>query len=73
MNIADWQQPVKAVQPPSQEHWFGTDNGGRDVFTRTWYGARISLFVGLMAALIDFTIGIIYGGLSGYKGGRTRC
>ncbi|KNE21551.1 ABC transporter permease [Virgibacillus pantothenticus] len=58
-------------QPPSQEHWFGTDNGGRDVFTRTWYGARISLFVGLMAALIDFTIGIIYGGLSGYKGGRT--
>lgn len=58
-------------QPPSSEHWFGTDNGGRDVFTRTWYGARISLFVGLMAALIDFTIGIIYGGLSGYKGGRT--
>ncbi|NWO15066.1 MAG: ABC transporter permease [Virgibacillus sp.] len=58
-------------QPPSLEHWFGTDSGGRDVFTRTWYGARISLFVGLMAALIDFTIGIIYGGLSGYKGGRT--
>ena len=44
---------------------------GRDVFTRTWYGARISLFVGVMAALIDFFIGIIYGGISGYKGGRT--
>src|SRR5699024_9751220 len=46
-------------QPPSKEHWFGTDSHGRDVFTRTWYGARISLFVGLMAALIDFFIGII--------------
>lgn len=56
---------------PSAEHWFGTDEAGRDVFTRTWYGARISLFVGLMAALIDFTIGIIYGGIAGYKGGRT--
>lgn len=55
---------------PSMQHWFGTDEMGRDVFTRTWYGARISLFVGLMAALIDVTIGIIYGGISGYKGGK---
>ena|SRR5699024_9335027 len=58
-------------QPPNADHWFGTDSAGRDVFTRTWYGARISLFVGLMAALIDVTVGIIYGGISGYKGGRT--
>ncbi|TWT03550.1 ABC transporter permease [Planomicrobium sp. CPCC 101079] len=58
-------------QPPSSTHWFGTDESGRDVFTRTWYGARISLFVGLMAALIDFFIGILYGGIAGYKGGRT--
>ncbi|WP_412760527.1 ABC transporter permease [Priestia flexa] len=58
-------------QPPSKEHWFGTDDLGRDVFTRTWYGARISLFVGVMAALIDFIIGVIYGGVAGYKGGRT--
>lgn len=58
-------------KPPSGEHWFGTDSLGRDVFTRTWYGARISLFVGLMAALIDFFVGVIYGGVSGYKGGRT--
>src|SRR5699024_1988259 len=58
-------------QPPSKEHWFGTDSAGRDVFTRTWYGARISLFVGLMAALLDVTVGIIYSGISGYKGGRT--
>lgn len=58
-------------QKPSAAHWFGTDSAGRDVFTRTWYGARISLFVGLMAALIDVSIGIIYGGIAGYKGGRT--
>ncbi|PFA67087.1 diguanylate cyclase [Bacillus sp. AFS015802] len=57
--------------PPSGEHWFGTDDMGRDVFTRTWYGARISLFVGFMAALIDFVIGILYGGIAGYKGGKT--
>ena len=57
--------------PPSSTHWFGTDDKGWDVFTRTWHGARVSLFVGVAAALIDFFIGIIYGGISGYKGGRT--
>jgi dipeptide transport system permease protein len=56
---------------PSAAHWFGTDNLGRDVFTRLWHGARVSLFVGVAAALIDFFIGIIYGGVAGYKGGRT--
>jgi dipeptide transport system permease protein len=65
---ADWPNQNKV---PSAKHWFGTDEAGRDVFTRTAYGARISLFVGVMAALIDFFIGIIYGGISGYKGGRT--
>ncbi|MBP2242439.1 dipeptide transport system permease protein [Cytobacillus eiseniae] len=57
--------------PPSSEHWFGTDELGRDVFSRTWLGARISLFVGAVAALIDFIIGVIYGGVAGYKGGKT--
>ena len=57
--------------PPSSEYWFGTDDLGRDVFTRTAYGARISLFVGLVAALIDFIIGVVYGGIAGYKGGKT--
>ncbi|SFF98276.1 ABC transporter permease [Sporolactobacillus nakayamae] len=56
---------------PSASHWFGTDELGRDVFTRTWYGARISLFVGVVAALVDLLIGVAYGGLSGYIGGKT--
>ncbi|GEK34908.1 ABC transporter permease [Kurthia sibirica] len=55
---------------PSLSNWFGTDEAGRDVFVRTWYGARISLFVGIVAALIDCVIGIIYGGIAGYKGGK---
>lgn len=57
-------------QPPSSTHWFGTDDLGRDMFSRTWYGARISLFIGFMAALIDLVIGVIYGGLSGFLGGK---
>lgn len=56
--------------PPSSKFWFGTDDLGRDVYTRTCYGARISLFVGFVAAFIDFVIGVTYGGISGYKGGK---
>lgn len=56
--------------PPSAEHWFGTDELGRDVFTRTWEGAKISIFIGIAAALIDLTIGVLWGGIAGYKGGR---
>ncbi|MGG4217446.1 ABC transporter permease [Paenibacillus jamilae] len=54
----------------SAEHWFGTDDLGRDMFVRTWMGARISLIIGLAAALIDLMIGVIYGGIMGYFGGR---
>jgi oligopeptide transport system permease protein len=57
-------------KPPSAEHWFGTDDLGRDMFARTWMGASISLRVGLFAALIDLFIGVIYGGIMGYYGGR---
>lgn len=60
----------KTNLPPSAEHWFGTDDLGRDLFERTWKGAQISLFVGVMAALIDLIIGIIYGGIMGYYGGK---
>lgn len=56
---------------PSWTHWFGTDDLGRDMFVRTWKGAQISLFVGVMAALIDLVIGIVYGGIMGYFGGKT--
>jgi len=56
---------------PNAEHWFGTDTSGRDLFTRAWYGARISLFIGFMAALIDFLVGVVYGGISAIRGGRT--
>lgn len=65
------QKLVNQNLPPSSQHWFGTDELGRDVFSRTWYGARISLFVGIAAALIDFIIGVVYGGVAGYKGGKT--
>ncbi|MFD2371844.1 ABC transporter permease [Brevibacillus sp. GCM10020057] len=55
---------------PSAEHWFGTDDLGRDMFVRIWYGARISLEVGLAAAFIDLVIGVIWGGLAGFYGGK---
>jgi oligopeptide transport system permease protein len=51
-------------------YWFGTDDLGRDLWTRTWYGARISLYIALLAAAIDLLIGIMYGGISGFYGGR---
>lgn len=57
-------------QPPSTQFWFGTDDLGRDIFTRIWYGARISLSVGLLAAVIDLGIGLLWGGISGLAGGR---
>lgn len=61
---------INANQSPSAEHWFGTDNLGRDMFARTWEGAKISLFIGLTAAFIDLIIGVIWGSVSGYIGGR---
>lgn len=54
---------------PSSEHWFGTDDLGRDVFTRVWYGARISLFIGITAAFIDLFIGVLWGSIAALSGG----
>jgi oligopeptide transport system permease protein len=57
--------------PPSADHWLGTDKLGRDLLARVLYGGRISLTVGLVATAVSLTIGVIYGTLSGYCGGKT--
>ncbi|MFA4884486.1 MAG: ABC transporter permease [Desulfotomaculaceae bacterium] len=54
---------------PNSAYWFGTDALGRDIFTRVWYGARISLLIGLATSVICLVIGVFYGGISGYLGG----
>lgn len=59
-----------ANQGPSAAHWFGTDKFGRDTFIRVLYGARISLTVGYVASLLNLFVGILYGGISGYFGGK---
>lgn len=51
-------------------HWFGTDDLGRDLWTRVWSGGRISLTIGVVSAIIEMVIGALYGGISGYLGGR---
>ncbi|HPN73121.1 MAG TPA: ABC transporter permease [Candidatus Omnitrophota bacterium] len=58
------------LQPPSARHFFGTDNLGRDVFSRMVYGARVSLSVGFIAVAISLFIGLALGGVSGYYGGK---
>lgn len=55
---------------PNANHWFGTDEFGRDVFTRIVYGARVALFIGLLAAFVGATTGAILGVVSAYLGGR---
>ncbi len=57
-------------EAPSREFWFGTDDLGRDIFTRTACGARISLFVGITAAVIDLVIGVLWGGIAALAGGK---
>ncbi len=65
------QQDLTMVNhPPGAGYWVGTDALGRDLFTRLWYGARISLLVGLVTSLITLVVGVLYGGISGFAGGK---
>lgn len=57
--------------PPSPQHWLGTDNLGRDVFSRMLHGAGISLTVGLIAVAVSLGIGLVVGAIAGYFGGLT--
>lgn len=56
--------------PPSLDHWFGTDQLGRDLFSRVLYGGQVSLLVGLVATGVAVFIGVIYGAIAGYAGGK---
>ena len=59
---------INSLQPPSPQHWFGTDIQGRDVWARLVYGARVSLTVGVVSQGIALTLGVILGLLAGYYG-----
>ena len=57
--------------PPGAAHWLGTDTLGRDLFARILYGGRISIMVGLVATFVALTIGVTYGAVAGFLGGKT--
>lgn len=63
------QNLLQKLQPPSSEHWLGTDRFGRDTFSRLLYGARVSLLVGFASVLGSITIGTFLGAVAGYVGG----
>jgi peptide/nickel transport system permease protein len=59
-------KPADRLKPPSETHWFGTDHLGRDIWSRTVYGARISLLVGFSVAVVSMGIGLMIGLLAGF-------
>lgn len=65
------QDVVNKLQPPSSEHWFGTDHHGRDIFSRIIHGMSITLYVGFSSVILGATVGIVLGIVAGYYGGRT--
>lgn len=62
---------VSRLSPPSHSHWFGTDELGRDIFSRTIYGARVSLTVAVSVVAISLSAGLLLGGAAGFFGGLT--
>ena len=58
------------LNAPSGEHWFGTDNFGRDIFSRVIYGGRYSLLAGVVTVILSGIIGTFYGAVAGYVGGQ---
>jgi peptide/nickel transport system permease protein len=58
--------PVRRLRQPSETYWFGTDMLGRDVYSRTVYGARVSLVVGLAVAVLSIAVGLFFGLITGY-------
>ncbi len=64
------QNLILGASPPSAEHWLGTDIFGRDMLTRIFYGGRVSLMVGFIATGVALLIGVLWGTIAGYLGGR---
>jgi oligopeptide transport system permease protein len=64
-----WER-IQAPPDFASAHWFGTDGNGRDLFVRTLYGARVSLMVGILATSVSLVIGVTWGAIAGYFGGR---
>lgn len=67
----DEQDTALGASAPSAAHWLGTDTLGRDLFTRILHGGRVSLLVGVAATSVSLLIGVLYGAIAGFLGGRT--
>ena len=61
----------EALQAPSANHWFGTDEMGRDILLRVMYGSTVSLSIGVVTVAVSLTVGLILGAAAGYFGGKT--